>query len=172
MSGAVARYREEFCFSRNTSNITKGGAMKASILLCVLAAILIAGCASPKSSPIEGAWKLVHVKWVTGDSIASEFPGTLTGSDMKMWSRGHFAFVGRFKSDTTFTDNYGGGRYRLDGNRYEEIIQYHSYASMVGDTVKMLLEVRNDTLIQVWPVGADGKIDKKTYAEEKYIRLD
>ena len=91
---------------------------------------------------------------------------------MKMWTKEHFAFVGRYKSDTTNFDSFGGGQYKLDGDRYEEIIQYHVAAGMVGDTVKMLLEFKNDTLVQTWPVGSNGQIDKRNFNEEKYVRLE
>jgi len=139
-----------------------------------MVSMLILGCAPQKTSPIEGAWKMVYAKSVNGDTLVGEYPGKWTGSDMKIWTKGYFAFVGRYKSegDTTFTDSYGGGRYKLDGDRYEEIIQYHAWTSNVGDTIKMLLEIKNDTLVQTWPVGSNGQIDKKNFMQEKYTRLD
>ena len=146
--------------------------MKASVLFCLMISVIILGCASQKSSPVEGAWKLVYATWTRGDTLIGEFPGKWTGSDIKMWSKGYFVFVGRFKSDTTFSDSYGGGRYKLAGNRYEEIIQFHTWTSAVGDTVKMLMEIRNDTLVQTWPLRNDGQVDKSNFRQEKYVRLD
>ncbi len=125
-----------------------------------------------KGPSIEGAWKLVHATVVQHDTLMGEFPGVWTGNDMKMWSQGHFIFVGRIKSDTTFTDSYGGGTYTLKGNRYEEQIQFHMVPRLIGKTEKMLLEVRKDTLIQTWPVGENGQIDRSNFSEEKYVRLD
>jgi hypothetical protein len=69
-------------------------------------------------------------------------------------------------------DGYGGGPYKLNGNRYEENIQFFSVQSVIGQTVKMLLEIRNDTLIQTWPLLENGQIDKSNFRQEKYIRLD
>ena len=89
-----------------------------------------------------------------------------------MWSKGYVLYVGRYKSDTTFIDGYGGGPYKLDGKRYEENIQFFSFQSSVGQTVKMLLEIRNDTLIQTWPADDNGQINKSNFRQEKYIRLD
>jgi hypothetical protein len=146
--------------------------MKASILFYSMISVIILGCAPQKSSPVQGAWKLVYATWVRGDTLIGEFPGKWTGSDIKMWSKDYFVFVGRYKSDTTFTDSYGGGRYKLEGNRYEENIQFHTWTSAVGSTVKMLLEIRNDTLIQTWPLRDNGQIDKSNFRQEKYIRLD
>ncbi len=138
-------------------------------------ALLLFFAGSPqerKSASIEGAWKLVQVRWVNNDTLAGDFPGKWTGSDMKMWSKGYFSFVGHMKETTGFTDSYGGGRYHLDGNRYEEEIQFHVAPTLVGQKVKMLLEVKNDTLIQTWPVSENGQIDKGNYTVEKYVRLD
>lgn len=146
--------------------------MKASVLFYLLISMIILGCAPQKSSSVEGTWKLVYATWVKGDSLIGEFPGKWTGSDIKMWSKGHFVFVGRFKSDTTFSDSYGGGPYKLEGNRYEEHIQFHTLKSAIGDTVKMLLEIRNDTLVQTWPLRENGQIDKSNFRQEKYVRLD
>lgn len=36
----------------------------------------------------------------------------------------------------------------------------------------MLLEMRNDTLIQTWPVNGDGQIDKSNYRIEKLVRVE
>lgn len=146
--------------------------MRSLSLLCLIASTLIVGCAPPKPSPIEGAWKLQHATWVHRDSLVGEYPGMWVGGGMKMWTRDHFAFVGRYKSDTTNFDSFGGGMYKLDGDRYEEIIQYHIATGMVGDTVKMLLEIKADTLTQTWPVGTNGQIDRKNFNEEKYVRLE
>jgi hypothetical protein len=61
------------------------------------------------------------------------------GSNIKMWSRNHFLFVGQFRSDASISPNYGWVTYKLDGNRYEEIALYHVRPWYVGDTVKILL---------------------------------
>jgi hypothetical protein len=135
--------------------------------------LIIGSCTQQKSSQIEGTWQFVSAKGMAGDTVKIQFPSTaLTGSDIKMWSKNHFVFVGRFKRDTTFSNNYGGGTYKLDGNRYEESILYHTNTSAVGNKVKMLLEIRNDTLIQTYPVDDNGQIKKSGYYVEKYIKLD
>jgi hypothetical protein len=134
--------------------------------------IIIGSCTQQKSSPIEGAWKLVYYQNVQRDSILHKFPGNLTMNDIKMWSKGYFLWIGRYKKDTTFLDGFAGGPYKLEGNRYEEHLQFFTVKSLVGTTVKMLLEIRNDTLIQTWPVDNKGLIDKSNFKEEKYIRLD
>ena len=139
--------------------------------LSLMISLIISSCTQQKSSPIEGAWQFVSSKAMAGDTLISQFPRTnYLGSDIKMWSKNHFVFVGRFKSDTTFSDNYGGGTYKLDGNRYEESILYHTNTSAVGMKVKMLLEIRNDTLIQKWPADENWNLPEK-FSTEKYVRL-
>jgi len=146
--------------------------MRTVTIICLVVSMLILGCAPRKASPIEGAWKLVYFQWVRGGTLVDEYPGKWIGSQMKIWTRGYFAWLARFKSDTTLYENYGGGRYELDGDRYEEILQYDKSTSMIGDTVKMLVKIKNDTLALTWPVGINGQIDDKNFVQEKYTRLD
>ena len=74
--------------------------------------------------------------------------------------------------DTVTYNNYGWGTYKLtEGNKYEEsIIYHHMDESSIGTNIKMLIEVRNDTLIQKWPVNDNWQL-AVTYNEEKYVRL-
>jgi hypothetical protein len=146
--------------------------MKVKSIFYVMMLIIIAGCTQQKSKLPQGAWQLVYMKSISGDTVQYEFPGNVTGSDIKMWSENHFLAVGRFQEDTTFMDLGVGGTYKLEGNRYEENVQYHTFKNSVGQNIKMLLELRNDTLIQTWPVDENGQIDKLNYSVEKYIRLD
>jgi hypothetical protein len=146
--------------------------MKKTIYLCLIIALIIGSCTQQKRSPVEGAWKLVFSQSVKGDSILLKYPGNVTMNDIKMWSKGYVLYVGRYKIDTTSMDGYGGGPYKLEGNKYEENIQFFSVQSFVGQTVKMLLEIKNDTLIQTWPLLENGQIDKSNFRQEKYIRLD
>jgi hypothetical protein len=66
-------------------------------------------------------------------------------------------------------DNYGGGTYTLKGDRYEENVLYAGKAIM-NRKVKMIQEIKNDTLIQKWPADENWKLGEK-YSIEKYIRL-
>ena len=56
-------------------------------------------------------------------------------------------------------------------NKYEESITYHHLSeSLIGTTIKMFIEVKNDTLIQKWPVNDAWQLPEK-YSLEKYVRL-
>jgi hypothetical protein len=137
--------------------------------------VFIISCQPQKPAerlPIEGTWELIYGQYISDGTIIYDYPVNLTGTDMKMWSKEHFIFVGKLQLDTTVVNNYGGGTYTLAGNLYEENILYHAIESSVGQKVKMLLEISNDTLTQTWPVNADGQIDKNNFSIEKYIRLD
>jgi hypothetical protein len=146
--------------------------MKASILFCFMISIIILGCAQQKSIPMEGAWHVISWQGMAGDSLVWNFPGTYNGSEVKIWSKNHFLFVGRYKKDTTFTDNCGGGTYKLEGNRYEESFLYFPDQSAVGTTARLLLEIKNDTLIQTWPVDSNWQIVKSNYNIQKLTRLE
>ncbi len=129
---------------------------------------IIGSCTQEKVSPTEGTWELIYVKM--GDL---EYPGNVTGSQIKMWTKDCFAFTGKFQIDTVSLDNYGWGKYRfVEGNHYEEDVLYfmpNAY-SMEGSTIKMLMEVRNDTLIQKWPTDENWKLNE-AHNIEKYIRV-
>ena len=146
--------------------------MKAAVIFSLMALFIMAGCEQQKSSPLEGAWQLVYGKAISGDTLQYEFPGNVTASQIKMWSKNHFVFSGRFQMDTTAQDNYGGGTYTLEGNRYEEKLLYFPNQNSMGNTVKLWIEFKGDSLIQTWPVDDNGQIDESNYRVEKYVRLD
>lgn len=146
--------------------------MKAKVILFLIISMIIVSCAQQKRSWVEGAWKLVHQTSTVRDTLIFIFPDKYKGSDIKIWSKEYVLYVGQFKSDTSIINGYGGGPYKLEGNRYEENIQFFSVPSEIGKTVKMLLEIKNDTLIQTWPVGDNGQIDKSNFRQQKYVRLD
>lgn len=146
--------------------------MKKLIICLSVISLMIAGCSAGKTSPLEGAWELAYEYEIAGDNVTTIFPGVYTGSEMKMWSESHFCFIGLFEQDTVRTDNYGGGTYTLEGTRYEETVEYHSAPEYLGRVVRLYLEIKGDTLVQVWPVDDDGRPVPGTHFMEKWVRLD
>ncbi|HQM68983.1 MAG TPA: hypothetical protein PK521_06720 [Bacteroidales bacterium] len=148
--------------------------MKRVVFIGFIISLLIGSCAQQEvKSPNEGAWKVVHWIRVTADTLQWEFPANFTGSEMKVWSKNHFAFSGRYKMDTVFIDNCGGGSYKLEGTHYEESYLYFLNAqSLVGTSQRLLLEVKNDTLIQTWPVNENWQVDRSNYNIQKLIKLE
>lgn len=142
--------------------------MKKFYFLLIVAVIILGGSTQQKSPNIEGAWKLVASMYSDSNKIY-EIP-TGNWSQMKMWTKDHWAFVGISKQDTATFNNYGGGSYTLKGNRYDETIVYHSGKNLIGQTIKMVIEIKKDTLIQTYPVDDKGKIEA-SYSIEKYVRF-
>lgn len=140
-------------------------------MLCLLISLIVLSCARQRN-PVEGSWRLVYAQSVEGDSLVWKFPGDYTGSQIKIWTKGHWAFVCRFKQEVAFTDGYGGGSYTLDGTHYIESIVYHITENYVGTQIKMIIKVEGDTLIQTSPTDDAWQIDKSDYHLEKYVRLD
>ncbi|MCJ7447977.1 MAG: hypothetical protein MUO72_09800 [Bacteroidales bacterium] len=144
--------------------------MKKIIFFSLIVLFMIGSCVQEKKSPIEGAWKLIYGNWYFSDTMNYQFPGNLTIDQIKMLSKEYVIWVGQYKMDTVITDNYGVGTYRLDGNKFEENIFYRTNYTPDAAKVKVLLEVRNDTLIQKWPADENWNLPEK-YSTEKYVRL-
>jgi hypothetical protein len=141
--------------------------MKKIIFLSLIISLMIVSCTQEKKSPVEGTWKMVYAKW---DGIDITFPAQINGGQIKIWSNGYFAHVGEFRVDTSVMNNSGVGSYTLDGNRYEESFIYRGSETALGKKVRLIQEIRNDTLIQSWPADDNWKLAEK-HSTEKYIRL-
>ena len=141
------------------------------MLCCIIITLGFCSCSKTKSPNIEGAWKLIHYQTIKGDSVFVEFPGKNDMDMIKIWSGNHFMCVGRNKVDTTVSDMYGVGTFKLEGTRYEENVKILAYKPWEGKTIKMTLELKNDTLIQTYPVDDNGQTDKNGAWREKYIRI-
>ncbi len=95
-------------------------------VLLVLTFTIMTSCTQQEDNKLKGTWELVYLKSIAGDTLQYEFPGNISGSQMKMWSKDHFIFVGQLKVDTNVRNNYGGGTYTLKDDLYIENIQYHT----------------------------------------------
>ncbi len=145
--------------------------MKKSAFLIMIVILIIGSCVEKEvdeKSPLEGAWELVYAYWHWEDRI---FPDQIEGDFTKLFTEGHVAWLGRFELDTLITDSYGGGPYKFEGNRCEVFCQYHSFKSRVGTTSRLLMEIRNDTLIQKFMADENWMLPEQ-YSIEKYIRLE
>ena len=146
--------------------------MKKLFFLSLVITLIIGGCAREKKSPLEGIWKLTYGKWYNwnpNDTLTYQFPGNMNIYHIKIFSKKDFTFVGHYSLDTLTHDNYGGGTYTLEGDRYEENVLYAGKA-ILSRKDRFILEVKNDTLIQKWPVDENWK-HVEQYSIEKYVRL-
>jgi len=146
--------------------------MKKILLLCLIIPLFTGSCMQEKRSPMEGAWKLAYEFEVKGEESTLIFPGESRGSEIKMWAGDRWALVGVFIEDSIMTDNFGGGKFSLEGTSYKEIVEYHSAREYLGQTVKLFLEIKNDTLTQIWPVDEAGEPVKSHYYMEKWVRFE
>jgi hypothetical protein len=145
--------------------------MKTNFFYFLLIVFIIGACTSQKSLEIEGAWKLVQYQTIKGDSVINEFPGKKDFELTKIWSGNHMAFIGRSKRDTITEDAYGVGTFKLEGNKYVETTNILFYKPWEGTTIKMKMEMKNDTLILNYPVDDKGQMDKDWAWIEKYVRI-
>ena len=148
--------------------------MKAKLIIGLMISVIVWSC-NPNEKQhrkIDGAWSLVYYRSIAPDTTIGRYIGKdVNGSQLKIWSQGHFAFSGRFKVGAKEVDNYGGGTYTLEGSQCIETILYHTNKKWLGTQPKMLIEVKGDTLYQTWPVNDMWKVDKNNYTIEKYARL-
>ena len=142
--------------------------MKKTIFLSLIVAMIIGSCTQEKKSSIEGAWQLVYAK---NRTMEETFPAQISGEQVKMFINGHITWVGQFKfpTDTSLIYDYGLGTYTLDGNKFSENIAIHGQKSAVGSK-NMIMEIRNDTLIQLWPADENFNLEEKHHIF-KYVRL-
>jgi hypothetical protein len=146
--------------------------MKKTMILGLILSMILGGCTQEKKSPLDGEWILAHEYEIANGVTTVLYPGDSEGNEIKIWSGDYWVLLGRFEQDSGFTQNYGGGTYRLDGNRYEEIVQYHSAPQYLDQTVKLWVEFKKDTIIQTWPVDENGEvITTGSYYIEKWARI-
>ena len=146
--------------------------MTKNLLLFLILPAFLLSCSADNESPMEGAWKLAYEIEVKGQQSTVLFPGVSQGSEIKLWSGDRWALVGVFIEDSLITDVFAGGKFTLDANDYREIVEYHSATEYLGTTVKLYLEIKNDTLTQFWPVDENGVPDKDHHYMEKWVRFE
>ena len=146
--------------------------MKKVLLMGVVIALIISACGKKPGTNPEGTWKMIQMQMNEKGKITNYFSSRYKVSQIKMWSGNHFSFVGKYEVDTTSSYRFGVGTFTLDGNIYEETILYHFDQSYEGNKNKIWLEIRNDTLLHVFPVDNSGKPDPARHWIEKYVRLN
>jgi len=146
--------------------------MKKNLLLCLLLPLILGSCTQEPTSSMEGAWKLAYEYEVKGDNTTLLYPGETLGSEIKMWSGDRWALVGVFVEDSSLSDVFAGGKFTIEGTDYQEIVEYHSATEYLGQTVKLYLEIKDDTLTQIWPVDEAGEPVKSHYYMEKWVRFE
>lgn len=143
--------------------------MKNALLFGFVLALLLSGCKNERRLAIEGSWRMVYGEWMASDS--SSFPAQIIGSQIKTWTKEYFTFVGEFKRpNQPIEAAYGGGTYTLVGKHYTENAVYQYTKAYLDNEIRIILEIKGDTLIQRWPATTDWKLPKR-HCMEKYVRL-
>jgi len=145
--------------------------MKKVVFLALIIWLVIAACGKQGTGIPQGTWKMVQMQMIEGGRVTNYFSDRYTVSQIKMWSDNHFMFVGKYKVDTVTTYRYGVGTFTLNGNLYEENILYHFNESYEGQKNKIWLQIRNDTLLHIFPVNDNGQPNQTRHWVEKYVRL-
>lgn len=145
--------------------------MKSKIFLLLIAVFALFSFKGEKQK-LNGTWKVVSAMVIKDGNITTNIKADEKSNQIKTWSDNYFLFVGRFQNGDNVQHNFGGGTYSLHGKHYTENIQYHVAPANVGKNIKMLLEIKGDTLIQTFPATDDWKIDKNNCQIEKHVRLD
>ena len=121
------------------------------------------------STKIEGAWKTILSQKIASGTIATLISSDSKYTEMKVWTKDYYAYVG---NQGLGSYSFGGsGTYKLNGNLYGEKIIFSPVGSTQGFTAKLILEIKNDTLTQIWPVDDAGKYDKQNYSIIKMVRM-
>jgi hypothetical protein len=146
----------------------------------VIIAAMFLSCAEKKDSgvaknpsvPIVGTWKLVNGTVIEkGDTTHTEYTKKI--SFIKVINDTHFAFLQHDLNkgkDSSAVFSAGGGRYSLKDSVYTEQLEYCTAREWEGNSFKLTVSIRNDTLIQRGVEKLEGLgVDRINV--EKYIRV-
>jgi hypothetical protein len=111
-------------------------------------------------------------KWTeNGKEMSSPSPA-MTIHQLKMYSPGHFVFVGQNRLPDKVQERYGGGTYTLNGEDYTETILYHSFAGIVGTTLHFKLVVKGNTMTLTGPIVTEEQKSFRSEFTEVYQKKD
>jgi len=136
---------------------------KLALLICVFSLMAF----QPPVKKIQGTWKMLSYKVVNNGET-----NYLDGEQLKTWTKNHVLFVGKFHVNGEDKYNYGSATYSIDGTHYTENFIHMVDGATEGKAVKVLLEIKGDTLYQIFPVKDDWTYDKNNYRQEKYVRAE
>jgi hypothetical protein len=152
--------------------------MKRVFLSSLICSVIITSCTAPIDqqaaavNPLKGSWKLLSATTVSkGETSFTDY--TKDQEMIKIINDDHFAFLKHgLKADSTGKNNFdaGGGRYKLNGDQYTEVLEYYNDHNWEGKSFVFTISFKKDTLIQtgiekVEKAGIDRSIT------EKYLRL-
>lgn len=121
---------------------------------------------SKKSSPIDGAWKLV---WATSNGKPVD---VVKNPQIKFFADGCFSLLA---SNAEGKIDYAGyGTFELEGTNYKETFLYHNYPPNVGAIDWQEMELKGDTLYAIGfkkVIIQDKVVKDFPMIEEKRVRM-
>ena len=153
--------------------------LKNQKLLVLLSFILCTSCSKKIDKAVEsdqnlsGTYRLIESKTIKGGDTIIAFSDTLKTEMFKMFNENHFSFFNHDKEkgkgkDPLFVS--GGGTYTLNGNKYQERLQYCSMRDWENNIFDFELIQKGDTLIQKGEENLP-KLGVKQIIIETYIKF-
>ncbi|WP_447642205.1 MULTISPECIES: hypothetical protein [Chitinophagaceae] len=126
------------------------------------------------SQALSGTYRLLESKTINGNDTTLAFSDTTKTEMFKMFNQDHFAFFNHDKEhgkgkEPLFVS--GGGTYTLNGNQYQEYLQYCTARDWENQAFKFELTQKGDTLIQKGEEELP-KLGIKQTIVETYIRIN
>jgi len=145
--------------------------MKKFLLILFLSSFFIQQSQSQNFS-IVGTWKQVSYKSIKNGKMISHVTNSGNGEQLKSWSKKSFLFAGKSIENNNVGYSFGNGNYSLQGNHYTENIKVHVSPAYEGINLKLYMELKGDTLTQIFPVKNDWSYDKGNCWIEKFVKVD
>ena len=144
--------------------------MKLKTIILVFTAISLLGFKTEKTK-LNGTYKVVSEEIVRNGESTFNLKND-NNSGLKTWSDKYFMFVSSSVNGSQISHSFGGGTYNLSGNEYTEQCDYHVAPNYRGITLKLYLEIKGDTVIQIYPCDDSHYYDINNCVIQKYVRVD
>ena len=148
---------------------------KIAFTFILLIPALLWECTTQPSNPIEGVWDAQYMEWSTADTTMI-FVKSETKGQMKIFTKEHFIWVNQNPENASSEYNIsagGAGTYKLMGDTLVETFTLSPWLSEIGKPVASKVEVRGDTLIQIFPYpGYETGVWEEWTGKEIYTRLE
>jgi hypothetical protein len=140
----------------------------------LLLTLLLVQCNSPVNDPFEGSWDMQYAEWSLPDTTFT-FTKTDAKQQVKIFENGHFVWLQQdIHADSSNKDLTAGGfgTYIVSGDTIFEVLVLSPWPDVHGKSYSSKIEVRGDSLIQVFPYpGHEPEIWKEWKGKEIYIRI-
>jgi hypothetical protein len=139
--------------------------------LILLAVVFTFFSFKPEKTKLNGTYKIFSEEVIRNGKSTFNIKND-NNSGLKTWSDKYFMFVSSSVTGSQISNTFGGGTYELTGNNYTENIQYHVASNYRGITLKLNLEIKGDTVIQIYPCDDSFYYDKNNCVIQKYVKVD